>query len=75
MIIQVTQADIDAGVRKECTRCPVALAIQRNVGCVVEVGRYGIYFSGKMVMIPNNVAKRISIFDSGGGMTPFEFLI
>jgi hypothetical protein len=33
VLILVTQDDIDKGEAMDCSRCPVALALQRTLGC------------------------------------------
>lgn len=38
--VQVTQSDIDAGVIRNCTHCPVALALARETGRAARVGRF-----------------------------------
>lgn len=78
MHVQVTQADIDAGIRKDCKRCPVALAVQRLYPeHEVKVGVTSIYIikSGitSRYRMPNEIAIRIAQFDDGRPMTLMEF--
>ena len=80
MKIQVTQQDIDNGLKGLCTHCPVALAFKRVIqGGSVEVGDaayiFPYNFDGPTVMItlPEFVHKFIRAFDSGNKVEPFEF--
>jgi hypothetical protein len=44
-MINITQSDIDAGVQRKCTACPVAIALTRKLGAKWETRVYtnGIY--------------------------------
>lgn len=83
MIIQVTQADIDAGQAGSCTMCPIALATARAFG--VEVGlinsrgrndvwveHYHVVVSGRDYPLPAEACAFIEAFDydSDCGMCP-----
>ena len=79
--VRVTQDDIDAGVRCDCVRCPVALALMRAVpGCreaLVDCARFDMdMVDGPNlydVPLPIEVVNAIADFDTGAGMSPFEF--
>lgn len=91
MRIEVTQADIDAGARRSCYSCPIALAIARayekreSMGALLAFvrpsatgGNYwwgGVPALNKRFKLPTVVKKRAGIFDTTGAMTPFEFEI
>ena len=44
MIVEITQEDIDQGIKGECSKCPLALALKR-VFPIDEVGVYYFTFS------------------------------
>lgn len=78
--VRVTQEDIDAGVRDDCNRCPLALAVMR----AVPQAKMAVvtYASVKLVMdattlvtakLPDRATLAIVEFDSSGTMSPFEF--
>ena len=79
--VRVTQEDIDAGVRGDCTSCPVALALLRAVPGAYEAAVDGPHFDLAMVdgpnlydvPLPRRVAWAIARFDFSGTMSPFEF--
>lgn len=81
MRITVTQEDIEKGVRRNCVRCPIALAMTRQTGLPWFVDeRGGIVFSHKhpkniqlMVDLPWQAMDFMSGFDSGLPMFPFTF--
>ena len=80
----ITAEDIQQGHRENCTLCPVARAISREVGrmvCVVginglETGRIE-YLTGEGIRVakdlPNKVGKKILCYDKTGVMEPFVF--
>lgn len=76
MTVIVDQQCIKAGVRREGSKCPVALALRRATGNAWAVGNTsaspveGEYFE---LRLPDAVAARIGAFDSTGGMRPFRF--
>ena len=45
MKIDVTQEDIDKGLPKTCSQCPVARALSRAFGRLIRVGKNGTYHS------------------------------
>lgn len=78
MKVTVTQADIDAGVRENCKRCPVALAVQRLYpDHEVKVGLYRIFLKKdgitSVYRMPKPVGVGVRRFDWGLGMEPMEF--
>lgn len=78
MKIKVTQEDINEGEKRNCSNCPVSLAIQRAIGNkLVTVGSYGSWrINGlKQSNLGEKVSKWIRGFDKGGDVVPFEFEI
>lgn len=78
MKVQVTQEDIDAGIRKECMKCPVALAVKRMFpDHHVKVGITRIYLKKDGITssyrLPQKIAVKIARFDDGAAMVPMEF--
>jgi hypothetical protein len=80
--INVTQRDIDLGVREKCDRCPVALAIQKMYPkCEAHVGgtyiRVGVPDNLDIFAIfdlPASAWAFIGAFDKGLGVKPFQFV-
>lgn len=76
MTVIVDEQCIEAGVRREGAKCPVALALRRATGNAWAVGNTsaspveGEYFE---LRLPDAVAARIGAFDATGGMKPFRF--
>lgn len=73
MKISVTQDDIDKGVARRCTECPVALAATRHVGKPVFVGPNYILSEPLEWDTPSAVKEFIAAFDNGQPVKPFEF--
>jgi len=81
--IDVCQQDIDHGVRKSCSKCPVARAILRLYPelHVVRVDQGDIsllveYFRCVFTAcLPEDVRARIDLFDKLGLMEPFSFTL
>lgn len=85
MLINVTQDHIDRGVKEDCEKCPVALAVFETVpGCVyadvsdigikvhirdVANGGYGV----STTKAPASVPAFYAAFDSGRPVKPFSF--
>jgi hypothetical protein len=77
--VNVTQRDIERGIRSKCSDCPVALAVKRALGKRVKV------FSGvstsylyldhnkKPFPLPASAVEFIDRFDSGHKVEPFTF--
>ena len=78
--IQVTQHDINLGIRADCHLCPVALAIERALG-VRDVGVYhgtADWTQRKTrwgTNLPLEVQVFIADFDAGAPVKPFSFEI
>ena len=80
VIVEVKREDIDAGVRNDCDKCPVALAINRalnvNNVAVYEEGMLDMYvvgYSGWLIPLPISARDFIVGFDLGHGVDPFSF--
>lgn len=76
--VEVTRADIEAGVRNDCYACPVALAIARLVGVdrCVSVGFSDTWILAHRMATSAVVRDFISRFDAGqDGLEPFSFEI
>ena len=77
--IAVTQDDIDAGLRKNSSRCVVALAIARTVtgasGIIVDAHTVRFTTDGRRytVLTPPRVADYVVAFDAGDTLHPFTF--
>ena len=80
----ITEEDIQQGHRENCTRCPVARAISREVGRTVyvvginglETGRVEyLTVDGMRVAknLPHKVGEKILCYDQTGVMEPFVF--
>jgi hypothetical protein len=76
--VEVTQEDIDSGMPKICSQCPVALAMRRAEGRVWMVG-YGVLellqAPYSVVTAPTGVTQFISDFDRNNPVAPFSFTI
>lgn len=73
--INVTQKDIDNGIKTDCRNCPVVLAIKRTLGIdygLVDGFSFINYF-GRCYPLPANVRAFVDGFDGGYDVTPFEF--
>ena len=74
MIIEVTQADIEAGVQGEPRKCAIALAVQRALNMKVEIGGVTLYVKdGTTCRLPEIVQDFIMHFDYGNPVQPFSF--
>jgi len=78
MKIQVTQGDIDSGVRNNCTMCPVALAIKGQSNLEhIAVSRFDVSFwrdhHWAFSPLPFEVIQFIAYFDEGKTVEPFIF--
>ena len=80
ILIEVTQEDINAGIRAATKACPVAFALQRATQDKdASVGAFGIYvildqkkFTADLPLV---VRKFIRDFDYGYEVKPFSFYI
>ena len=80
----ITMEDIEKGHRENCTHCPVARAISREVGRIVyvvginglETGRVE-YLTGDGIRVakdlPNKGGEKIISYDQTGVMEPVVF--
>lgn len=78
MKIIVTDEDIVKGRSKNCTECPVALAIKRYTKKFVAVYKNMIYIgntkiSAQIYDTPSSVSKFLSKFDRNKPVKSFEF--
>lgn len=74
MEINVTDADISAGLRQSADMDPIALALKRSFG-IKDVGVFpnGIKIGPRVLEIPEVVRLKLTIWDAGGDMEPFNF--
>lgn len=74
--VEVTQRDIDEGKTRDCTHCPVALAIARAMG-LPEVHVAHDFFvaasGGPEIKLPPEVSIFIRQFDLREPVSPFTF--
>lgn len=91
MIIDVTQADIDAAnadlfprdpavqAKPRCQVCPVAQAFCRIFGFPIRVNGVEAYYETELGWhswdIPADAQEKIFGYDADKGMTPFSFII
>lgn len=79
MIIQVTQADIDKGVRCSCARCPIALALSRALKIDVQTDGHIFWFKefldSNIYRLPTTVARFVEKFDAKEAVEPLSFEI
>ena len=83
MRIRVTSDDIDAGQRRNCTACAVALALRRATGLRWAVGMNErgvatarldpLAWPARWHDLPPAVTEFVHRFDAGGRCEPFEF--
>lgn len=71
--IEVTTADILQGKKDDCRSCPIALAVQRVVKCLVEVVYRQISLDGMHLELPEEANGFIFDFDMGHAVGPFKF--
>lgn len=73
MRIDVTQDDIDAGIRIDCTHCPIALAVRRLIP-YANVGCYTVYADEMPdYVLPQPAIDFIRAFDNKRPVKPFSF--
>ena len=77
MIIQVKLRNIDKGLQKSQTYCPIARAITEDTGKTVAVIENGIVYDletrSVMGYLPEEVRNKYIKYDHTGFMKPFEF--
>jgi hypothetical protein len=74
VIIKVTQQDIDRGIKGDCEKCPIGLAVQR---CLTGMNLRKFYNSteAQEQPLPPIATEFMRKFDAGEVVTPFEFAI
>ena len=83
MRIEVTQEDIDRGLKSSCYECPIAYAYKRKVKNKIRLGfsvgtEYIDHFVGESqdrYMLPKEAKKFIRRFDQDQPVRPFSFEI
>lgn len=77
--INVTQQDIDSGIRGDCSLCPVARGVSRVFPCETNVANYYMYVRDqsegrwRQAKLPDIAWAFITAFDAGLGVSPFSF--
>lgn len=75
--VGVTEADIAAGKAEDCLSCPVALAINRSIGCRSFVKADSVTISTAIgywvVPLPAEASELVRRFDEGGPVSPVAF--
>ncbi len=76
--VEVTQADIDAGIPCRTHSCPVALALSRALGVMVAAGyRTATVMLGtyREIRLPEHMVPWIVEYDRGGAVEPVAFVV
>jgi len=77
--ISVTQADIDDGRHRDCTSCPLALAVRRALPSLpgLSVGNWGIFPDPRRdpIELPDTARIFVATFDADLPVEPFSFTI
>lgn len=77
--IEVTDADIAAGLPKRCLLCPIAIALNRTLGrpkADIKVGWGQIQMpDGTSTSLPQLAIDFVRAFDYGKPVSPFTFEI
>lgn len=74
MRIEVTQEDIDRGVRDQPCACALALATTRATGRNAAVGTTSIFFDLESgISLPLLARNFVRDFDAGRSVRPFSF--
>ena len=75
-IVYVKQEHINKGKKKDCGKCPVALAVSEHFGTDSRVDNRHIVLHAKdeckLFTTLKNLSNRIRLFDDGYGMVPFK---
>lgn len=79
-LIEVTQDDIDFGTQCDPCRCPIAMAVNRDIpGAEAYVNADGIVFYKDKVEhdygVSDEVVDFMDAFDAGETVRPFSFTI
>jgi hypothetical protein len=75
LTIEVTQEDIERGVKQECWDCPIALALFRTTGKEWSVAPSSCRELGTLTdyIFPAEATEFIRSFDLGYPVSPFSF--
>ena len=73
MKIQVTQENIDRGIRRNCGFCPIANALFDATGEWWMVDGNHAHLRRRMIELPTIATDFIDDFDSGAPVEPVEF--
>ena len=75
MRINVTSADIQAGVPSSPMECPIAIALRRYGTVVLVVGKISVISPPSMlfVRLPISIRKWIDDYDDGATCLPISF--
>lgn len=72
VLISVTEEDIQRGF-PNCDRCPVALAVSRQMGQHASVTLHWVRTADLLAKVPTVVRNFIEDFDRGLPVSPFNF--
>lgn len=72
-IINVTQQDIDKGIKRTCLTCPVAIAMARATGKSITVSRESFWYGMRRIRLPKEAIDFIWAFDDDRKVEPFSF--
>lgn len=75
MKITLTQEDIDAGIKEDCRKCPLARAIEKVYPGKVQMFEQGVYLDNRVYPLPLVAEQFVHAFDRGGPVGPIEFEI
>lgn len=74
MRFSVTNDEITDGRIRDCERCPVALAIRKQLPHLrVSVSKVAIIIQGAVYNVSEPIRKFLLDFDNGRPVEPFEF--
>ena len=74
MLFELTEKNIDEGIRGRCRNCPVALAIRDRFPCSqVEVYSWEVSIQGILYRLPPALCHAIRRFDTSGVIAPCAF--
>lgn len=71
--ISVTQEDIDGGVARNCSKCPIALAISKVFGEDVTVTGVSASINDELWELPKSCLLFARCFDRSDKVIPFDF--
>lgn len=75
--VSVTKEDIERGERRDCARCPVAVAMSRAAGRRIDVSLTEFWFVNcepdAIFFLPRDAVGFVDKFDDFGTGEPFEF--